>query len=119
MENPEILERPYNRLVEHTQEIHRDQRGKFTGPGRGQPAVLSFPVRNADRNRNPQNEISASSTPERSTPREPDMDISPVKQQVEEPQHTGDNGSLGTPPALDISALSDNPGDISQESGEV
>ena len=46
------------------------------------------------------------------------MGIPPVKQQVEL-QHAGDSGSLGVPRTLNMSALSDNPGDISRESGEV
>ena len=64
-------------------------------------------------------DFSSSFTPERATPREPDVDVSPVRNQVEERHHTGDSGGLGTPPAPNISALSDNQGNVSQESGEV
>ena len=64
-------------------------------------------------------EFSSNSTPERKTPREPDVDVSPVRNQAEERHHIRDTGGLGTPPALNISALSDNQGDVSRESGEV
>ena len=112
MKNPEIFQRPYNRLVEHSQKIHRDRFGRFASPGRGQAVTISFPVRHADTN---QREFSNSSTPEREIPQEPEVDASPVRDQT----GASNTRELGTPPALNISALSDNQGDVSQESGEV
>ena len=69
-------------------------------------------MRNADSIRR---EFSNSSTPERRLPVEPEVDASPVIHQTE----VRDNRELGTPPALNISALSDNQGDVSRESGEL
>ena len=69
--------------------------GRFTSPGSGRPDQLSFLVSNADRDRDNntrlQIDFSATSTPERSTPEEPAMEVSPVRQQ-QESLHTGDNG---------------------------
>ena len=112
VKNPEIFQRPYNRLVEHSQKIHRDRFGRFASPGRGQAVTLNFPVRHADTS---QREFSNSSTPERETPQEPDVDVSPVRDQAD----TQNIRELGTPPVLNISALSDNQGDTSRESGAV
>ena len=43
------------------------------------------------------------------------MSESPVRQQT----ITQNNQELGTPPTLNLSALSDDPGDVSRESGEL
>ena len=110
--NPEIFQRPYNRLVEHSQKAHRDRFGRFASPGRGREEVLNFPVRNAAPNRN---EFSSSSTPERTMREEPVVNESPVRQQTV----TQNNRELGTPPTLNISVLSDDPGNVSRELGEL
>ena len=112
VKNPEIFQRPNNRLVEHSQRAHRDRFGRFASPGRGREEVLNFPVRNADSIRS---EFSSSSTPERAVPDEPVVNESPVIHQTA----TRDNRELGTPPTLNISALSDDPGNVSRESGEL
>ena len=92
--------------------MHRDRFGRFASPGRGQTVTLNFPVRHGDTN---QREFSNSSTPEREIPQESVVDASPVRHQTE----ARDIRELGTPPALNISALSDHQGDVSRESGEL
>ena len=44
VKNPEIFQRPYTRLVEHSQKAHRYRLGRFASPGRGQAVTLNFPV---------------------------------------------------------------------------
>ena len=47
------------------------------------------------------------------------MDVSPVRNQAEERHHTRDSGGLRTSSAPNVSALTDNQGDIPRESSEV
>ena len=98
VKKPEIFQRPYNRLVDHSQKMHRDRFGRFASPGRGQAVTLKFLVRNADVN---EREFSNSSTPEREIPQEPEVDASPVRHQAE----ARNIRELGKPPALNTEHL--------------
>ena len=110
--NPEIFQRPYNRLVEHSQRAHRDRFGRFENPGRGREEVLNFPVRNADSIRS---EFLSGSAPERNLPVDPEVNESPAIHQT----GVRDNRELRTPPTLNTSASSDNLRDVSREPGDV